>query len=173
MQRGMVTLEIVFAITIIAVLIKSAVPNADRIIDTVALDYEMKQLYSELRFVKAEGRNRNELSTKGMGDTEFAPDNFEKITLIIDINNNSYKVCRVDKNGKIIATIRETHYFSHGVTVKLESGTDAIIKIHFGSDGKANINSDTLTLTSRLGKKRYIRFNSVGRFRASLTNTNE
>lgn len=167
MQRGMVTLEIVFAITIIAVLIKSAVPNADRIIDTVALDYETKQLYSELRFVEELSRS-SQISYEGTGGVNFLDTGNEIITLNINRGENCYRVLRGTK------PLRETHYFSHGVTVKLESGTDVIIKINFDSDGKAAINnkkSDTLTLTSRLGKKRYIRFDSVGRFRASLTNT--
>ncbi|MBR0061474.1 MAG: hypothetical protein IJP68_08335 [Selenomonadaceae bacterium] len=163
MQRGLATLEIIFAIIIIGVLVKVAVPNAARILDTAALDYETKKLYSELRFVQEMNRSSTVVST-GTGRTEQSGD---YIILTIKRNEKFYQVSRGT------ASLGEPHNFSYGVTVKLENSNDEIIRIYFKSDGKADINdknSDTLTLTSRLGKKRYIRVNSVGRIRAALTN---
>ena len=166
MQKGLATLEIIFAIIIIGVLVKVAVPKAAQIIDTAALDYETKKLYSDLRFVQEMGRSSTIVST-GTGSTDQSGD---YIILTIRRAENSYQVSRGNKS------LREPHYFSYGVTVKLENSNDAIITIYFKSDGKADINgnnANTITLTSRLGKKRYIRVDSVGRIRSSLTPPND
>ena len=173
MQRGLATLEIILVTVIIGVLVKVAVPNVARIIDTAALDYETKRLYSELRFIEEMNRSSRIVPT-GTGTTNLLVTSAvdkggENIILNIKRNENCYQVFR-GNSGKI--PLREPHYFSYGVKIKLESGTDTIIKIYFDSDGKATINnkkSDTLILTSRLGKKKYIIFDSVGRMRASLT----
>ena len=160
MQRGLATLEIIFAIIIIGVLVKVAVPNAARILDTAALDYETKKLYSELRFVQEMNRSSTVVST-GTGRTEQSGD---YIILTIKRNENFYQVSRGT------ASLREPHNFSYGVTVKLESSNDEIIRIYFKSNGHADINGDnkgTITLTSRFDKKRYIIFDNVGRMRVS------
>ena len=163
MQKGLATLEIIFAIIIIGVLVKVAVPNAARILDTAALDYETKKLYSELRFVQEMNRSSTVVST-GTGRTEQSGD---YIILTIKRNEKFYQVSRGT------ASLREPHSFSYGVTVKLENSDDKIITIYFKSDGHADINgknADTIILTSRRGKKRKIIFDNVGRIRASLTN---
>ncbi len=168
MQRGLATLEIIFAIIIIGVLVKVAVPNAARILDTAALDYETKKLYSELRFVQEMNRSSTIVST-GMGNTNLLSSGSDYIILTIKRAENSYQVSRGTKS------LREPHNFSYGVKIKLEYSNDAIIKIYF-VDGKVRINGkngDTLTLTSRLGKNRYIILNSVGRMRTSLTPATE
>jgi len=166
MQKGIATLEIILAIMIIGVLMKFAVPKAAQIIDTVALDYETKRFYSELRFIQAMGKSSS-VGAKGMGNgipgTDVAPP-----ILFINRTENYYQVFK-DANIYISKPIRERHYLSNDVTIKLEYASDPTITINFNSEGKANINSDTLTLTSRLGKKKYIRFDSVGRIRGSLT----
>lgn len=170
MQRGLATLEMILAIMIIGVLVKVAVPNAARILDTAALDYETKKLYSELRFIQEMGRSST-IDDKGMGGTNLLGNNGgDHVLLTIKRSENSYQVSRGTK------PLREPHNLSYGVTVKLENSNDAIIRIYFKSDGKADINDkngDTLTLTSRRGKKRYIILNSVGRMRASLTPAKE
>ena len=163
MQRGLATLEIIFAIIIIGVLVKVAVPNAAQILDTAALDYETKKLYSELRLVQEMNRSSTVVS-KGTGRTEQSGD---YIILTIKRNENSYLVSRGTKS------LREPHQLAYGVTVKLESSNDAIITIYFKSNGHADINGDNkgkIILTSRRGKKRKIIFDNVGRIRASLTN---
>ena len=150
MQKGIATLEIILAIMIIGVLMKFAVPKAAQIIDAVALDYETKRFYSELRFVQA-----------------MSIEDIDRPMLYINRTKNYYQVF---KNMEGQDPIREPHYFSNGVTIKLKNKTDTIIKINFNTEGKASINSDTLTLTSRLGKNKYIKFDSVGRVRGSLNN---
>ena len=162
MQKGFATLEIILVTIIIAVLMKIAVPNAAQLIDTVSLDYEQKRFYSELRYVQAMGRS-NELLEKGMGNTkititsEYKP---EKPTLRIDTTKNYYQVFRSPESKK---ALREPHYLSNGM--KIFSPENSIT---FDSDGKSNINSDSIILTSRLGNKKYIVFDSVGRIRGSL-----
>ena len=163
MQRGLATLELILATMIIAVLVTVAVPNAALILDTAALDYETKRLYSELRFVQEMNRSSTVVST-GTGRTEQSGD---YIILTIKRNENSYLVSRGTKS------LREPHQLSYGVTVKLESSNDAIITIYFKSNGHADINGDNkgkIILTSRRGKKRKIIFDNVGRIRAEITN---
>ena len=166
MQKGLATLEIILAIIIIGVLVKVAVPNAAQILDTAALDYETKKLYSDLRFVQEMNRSST-ISAAGMGNTNLLASSGNYIILTINRAENSYQVSNGTKS------LREPHYFSYGVTVKLENSNDATIKIYFDTDGKANINSNHITLTSRLGKKKYIIFDSVGRMRSSLTPAND
>ena len=165
MQKGLATLEIICAIIIIGVLVKVAVPNAAQILDTAALDYETKKLYSDLRFVQEMNRSSTIVLT-GTGNTNLLGNNGgEKITLFISSNENSWQIFR---EAGLNNSIREPHNLSYGVKVY-----SPIQKINFDSDGKANINSNHITLTSRLGKKRYIIFNSVGRMRSSLTPAND
>ena len=170
MQKGLATLEIIFAIIIIGVLVKVAVPKAAQILDTAALDYETKKLYSDLHFVQEMGRS-SKIEAKGMGNANLlgTSDGTNGDHIILNINRTEkfYQVLRGTKS------LREPHNLSYGVTVKLENSNDAIIKIYFDTDGKANINSNHITLTSRLGKKKYIIFNSVGRMRSSLTPPND
>ena len=173
MQRGLATLEIIFAIIIIGVLVKVAVPNAARILDTAALDYETKKLYSELRFIQEMGRSST-IEAKGMGNTNILGTangivGSDKIALTINSKEKSYQVSRIDKDGRVIAALREPHYLSNSMK-EISSPKNPI---SFDSDGKANIVSNHITLTSRLGKNRYIIFNSVGRMRASLTPAKE
>ena len=66
MQKGFATLEIIFAVIIVVALTTCALPNAVRMIDNVALDYEYKRLYSELRFLQAVSRSTS-VSDAGTG----------------------------------------------------------------------------------------------------------
>ena len=167
MQRGLATLELILATMIIAVLVTVAVPNAALILDTAALDYETKRLYSELRFVQEMGRSST-IEAKGTGGTNLLGNNGgDYVLLTIKRSDNSYQVSRGT------AFLREPHQLSYGVTVKLESSNDAIITIYFKSNGHADINGDNkgkIILTSRRGKKRKIIFDNVGRIRAEITN---
>lgn len=175
MQRGLATLELILAIMIIGVLVKVAVPNAAQILDTAALDYETKKLYSELRFIQEMNKSTT-LSPKGMGDTNFLTNNFgtngqEDIIWIFTPGKNFYQISR--RNISNMTTLREPHYLSYGVTISFKTAIPENI-ISFDAEGKAvnayrKVLSNTLILTSRRGKKRYIIFDSVGRMRASLT----
>ena len=164
MQKGFATLEIILVTIIIAVLMKIAVPKAAQLIDTVSLDYEQKRFYSELRYVQAMSKS-SKIYVTGTGDTKIISDTGTQPILSINADKNYYQVL---KNSK---KLREPHYLSNGVKINLYSESTAIIKINFDSEGKASINdrkSDSIILTSRLGKKKYIIFDSVGRIRGSL-----
>ena len=154
MQKGIATLEIILAIMIIAILATVAVPNAVRLIDRVSLDYETKRLYSELRFIQEMSRSST-ISAIGTGGTGIIKGNDEKPTLKFYSEKNYYQVFKDADNP-----LREPHYLSYGVKISSPKN-----EINFDSDGKANINSDHLTLTSRLGKEKKIVFDSVGRIR--------
>lgn len=170
MQKGLATLEIILAIIIIAVLTKFAVPNAARILDVAALDYEYKQLYSELKFVQSmsrsgtisnAGMNTNKEVTKDADDRKFA--------LTVDPSGNGYQVFKgTDSNKK---ALREPHYFANGITISFKSSVPQNM-ITFDDSGKSNILSNRLILTSRFRKEKYIIFDSVGRIRAASTDDN-
>ena len=175
MQKGLATLEIIFAVMIIAVLTNVAVPNAARIIDRAALDYETKRLYSELRFVQTMSRS-NTIKETGMGKIKIVTDldNTRKFTLSVDSLRNNYQVFRgIDKYKK---ALREPHYLSNGMTIKFRENATSI-NISFDNAGKVEINSNenssnkefTLHLISRLKKENCIIFDTVGRISVVFT----
>ncbi|MBR4152374.1 MAG: hypothetical protein IKT98_05390 [Selenomonadaceae bacterium] len=174
MQRGLATIEIILATIIIAVLVKVAVPNAARIIDRVSLDYEIKHFYSDLRYIQSMGRS-SKISDKGMGQTGIINETGVDVNLIITPEKNGYQIFRGKDNNK--KALREPHYFSNGVKINLKDHeVTNSIKIEFDEEGKAKIkcdnsilNSATLVFTSNLKKKKFIKFDSVGRIRADLT----
>ena len=156
MQKGIATLEIVMVIFIVGVLASCAVPNAVRVLDRVALDYETKRLYTELRFLQSHERMTY------MPDSHFEEIRGNKIENF----QNKLTVCPeryvLEKNNA--EKIYDEHYFSSGVTAS------KILTIKFDDMGKiAPAISDTLNLKSRLGKELYFVFDSVGRFRGSRT----
>ena len=184
MQKGLATLEIIFAIIIIGVLVKVAVPNAAKILDTAALDYETKKFYSELRFIQEMNRLSIIVST-GTGNTNLletadGTNAGENVILQVEPNENYYQVLRGSSGKK---PIREPHYLSYGVTiffgVKVKNKVQKVFNVDLNQitgnvEGKlTDINNKplngTITLTSRLGKNRYIIFDTVGRIRSSLT----
>ena len=151
MQKGIATLEIIMVIFIVAVLISCAVPNAVRVLDRVALDYETKRLYTELRFLQSHER------MTFMRDSHFTEaENFQnKLTVYPE----RYVVEKKDAVG-----FYYEHYFSNGVTVSKTK------TINFDDMGRiAPAASDTLIIKSRLGKELYFAFDTVGRFRGSRT----
>ena len=149
MQKGFAMLEVILAALIIALLMKAAVPNATRLIDRAALDYETKRLYSELRFLQAVNSSAR-FDAKGTGRDSVGD------YVSIKFTNTGYQVVRgLGYTGK---PVREVHYLSYGV--KLSSPKNSV---NFDSQGKASITSNHITLTSRLGKTKKISFDSVGR----------
>ena len=154
MQKGIATLEIVMVIFIVGVLASCAVPNAVRVLDRVALDYETKRLYTELRFLQSHERMTY------MIDSHFnKPENFQsKLTVYPE----RYVIT---KNGDD-NIVYDEHEFFNGVT------TSNILAIKFDDMGKPQSSSDTalnghIIIKSRLGKILRIRFDSVGRFRGA------
>ena len=157
MQKGFVTFEIIFITLIIALLASAAIPNAVRMIDQVALDYETKKLYTDLRLLQSLERNRN---------LEYTHFNLNDGTnpICLTVYPERYVFRRIS-DSKIF---RE-HYFSYGVTADKKSPTE-IWQIKFDDTGRVKpAISDSLRLTSRLQKNSYIVFDSVGRFRGGRT----
>ena len=166
MQKGFATLEIIFAVFIIAVLMSCAIPNAVRMIDTVALDYETKKFYSDLRFLQSINRS-GKFNTSGMGQSDFGFKN-SAIVMQINVAANSYQILRGDNTP-----LREAHYMRN--IKKIEFGGNISSPLQFDETGRAT-NKDngtldgTITLTSRLGKTSKIIFDSVGRMRGGRDN---
>lgn len=159
MQRGFATLEIILATFIIALLMSVALPNTVRIVDRVALDYEYKRLYSDLRFLQALGRSGT-FDTVGTGRTNFNSDD----TPYMQITPAKFgtQILRGDN------PLREAHYMQHIKRIELTGNVSN--KITFGTTGQptnssGSVLNGTLTLTSRLGTKKTIVFDSVGRIR--------
>ena len=160
MQKGIATLEVVLAALIIALLMKVAVPNATKLIDRAALDYETKRLYSELRFLQAVNRSAK-FNATGTGGFYVTNDEF----LSIKFTGTSYQVVR--GSGLSEATVREVHYLSYGVKLSWKSGK-TLYTISTEVSGNFDIKNDTLILTSRLDNKNGLVFDPVGRLRALL-----
>ena len=158
MQRGFATLEIILAIMIIALLMTAAVPNAVRMIDSAALDYETKRLYSELRFLQAIDRSGT-FDANGTGRTDFDIDAAPHMQ--IDPAKFSYQIMR----GKV--PLREVHYMQNikGIAFK----GSASKKISFYSNGESSANG-RITLTSQFDKSSAIVFDTVGRIRGERVN---
>lgn len=161
MQKGFATFEIILVVMIIAVLMTVTIPNVYRLADKVSLDYETKRLYSELRFLQAMNRSGT-FSQVGTGlDEGRIPQMYIKFTS----EPSSYQVVR--GLGQSAPIIREPHYLSYSVKLSLTSGKN-LYEISSSDLNKWDIGSTSLALTSRLNKKRYIIFDSVGRVRASF-----
>ena len=155
MQKGFATFEIICVIFIIAVLMSAAIPNAVRMMDRAALDYETKKLYTDLRFIQSFDRMTN------MKDSHFNTKDDESVKLVVYPDRYVF-----EKNA--MYEIYSEHYFSYGVTAAKRKGTD-VWQIKFDDMGKITpADSDTLYIVSRLGKKNSIVFDSVGRFRGGL-----
>ena len=157
MQKGIATLEIIIGTLIIALLLSAAIPNVTKILDRVSLDYETKRLYSELRFLQA--MNRSKSSYKVAVGTGRTFDIDKACTMTINKNKFSYQILR----GNI--PVRDVHYMQNIKELTFSSN-----KITSNSNGQATdtsgkVLSNTLTLTSKLGKKSSIVFDSVGRIR--------
>ncbi|MBE8949302.1 MAG: type II secretion system protein [Quinella sp. 3Q1] len=154
MQKGFATLEIILFTLIIAVLATATLPNAARVIDRVALDYETKKLYTDLRFLQSLERMTN------MESGHFTGDTINEIDRMIIYPN--YYTLEKTANNKIYYE----HYFSSGVTASEKSKTEPTWVVKFDEAGRISPSiSDSLKLTSRFNKISYIVFDSVGRFR--------
>ncbi len=149
MQKGFATLELVIVTMIIVILIGATVPNAVRLLNKVALDFETKRLYTDLRAVQAFDRMTN------MRDSHFKTAYDESVRLVVFTDKYT-----IEKNA--LDVTYATHYFSNGVTA------DKTKIIKFDDMGKITpATSDHLTLKLGRDANFYIYFNSVGRFRPS------
>lgn len=156
MQKGFATLEIFLVIMIIAILATTTIPSAARIIDRVSLDYETKRLYTDLRFIQSFDRMAY------MQDSHFKTNYDEKVNFVIAPDRYVFEK---NSDGKIYTE----NYFSKGVTASLNKDKE-VWQIIFDDMDRINpAKSDTLTLSSKFGSQKYFKFDTVGRFRGSLT----
>ena len=165
MQKGFATLEIILMTFIIAVLVSVAIPNALRMIDRAALDYETKKLYTDLRFLQSFERMTT-MDDNHFGNIEYT----DQINLTVSTEGYVFKRF---SNSKIY----DEHNFSYDVTAEKNSENE-IWRIKFDDMGKPKNKdnksiSDSLKLTSQLKKSSYIVFDSVGRFRGSREKKSE
>lgn len=166
-QGGFATFEVILAVIIISVLAFVAVPKIDRVIDKIALDYEMKRLCSEIEF--ASSLNRSAGFDPEIFDRTFSSSTLSKgdeIVLDIDEENNSWQLRRDTK------FLRDRHYLFAGI--KIRCSTENVKHIAFSPNGvykpKSVLNSPsagTITLTSRHGETAEIVFDTVGRWRGN------
>ncbi len=153
MQRGFATLEIIFATMIIVVLVTCTLPNVEHAVDRVALDYETKRLYSELRFLQAINRSGT-FNAKGTGRTDLGTPNAP----LMEININSYQILRGTD------ALREAHYMQN-----IKSIATPTENITFDDTGQSNVNG-SIILTSQFDKQSKIVFDTVGRIRGGRDN---
>lgn len=155
MQKGFATLEIIFVVLIISLLASATIPNIVRIVDRVALDYETKKLYTDLKFLQSFDR----MAHMKDGHFENAEDNL--INLVVEPKRYIFQK---NFNNKVYSE----HKFSYGVTATQKDEKESW-KIKFDDFGRVSpAESNHITLTSRFGENFFI-FNSVGRFRGSHT----
>lgn len=162
-QGGFATFEVILAVIIISVLAFVAVPKIDRVVDKIALDYEMKRLCSEIEFASSLNRSAGFDSEIFQAKITAAKN---EITLDIDEENNSWRLSRDT------TSLRDRHYLFAGI--KIRCSTENVKHIAFSPNGvykpKSVLNSPsagTITLTSRHGETAEIVFDTVGRWRGN------
>jgi len=162
-QNGFATLEIILIIGIIAIFSTVAVPKMARILDKVALNYELKRLYSELNFARSIGKSSmieggifNTFYNTGNGQIEFwlYSRNYSSANM-----RNLYQMKR--------PAVTSSYYYRYKLTndIKLD-GNNSVRKISFNNSGTF-ISQPGIELTSKYNYKAYIYLDTVGRIRGS------
>ena len=146
---------------IIAVLASCAVPNAARVLDSVSLDCETKRLYTELRRIQSYDR------MAFMNDSHFK-DDAETLPLNFEIKETHYLLKQTSPEK-----IYKQYFLPQGFKLSYRNDMD-FSYIKFDDMGKPQSSTDKtlnghMVLTSRLGKRLYFVFDTVGRFRGSRT----
>lgn len=154
-QRGFATLEIILVIMIISLLAEVALPNMASMVDVAQVEYEMKSLLSTLDATKSLNKN-----------SHFKPEIFEYVPELNNARQQIYLRINYDKGTYQIVSnlegINEMHELPTGFAIEKNAKLNNPIEFDKNNDGH-------ITITSRYGVKRYIIFDSVGRWRGSLT----
>lgn len=167
MQKGIATLEIIFVVLIISLLASAIIPHTVQVIDEVALDYETKKFYTDLKFLQAFDRMTN------MKDTHFGT-NDEKSVVSMEIPN--------EKTSYIITNRNSNKFYGKHLLPKNFSfdyeGTGDFSYIRFNDMGKPNNSSGHalnghIKIDSPFDKNFFIVFDSVGRVRGSRVRPDE
>lgn len=168
-QNGFATLEIILIVGIIAIFSTVAVPKMARILDKVALNYEMKHLYSELNLARSIGKSSNFNASIFNGQIRSDGD----VGLYIYKKDNRYEIQRHNLN-----TFSHSHNLSNGITLTFNSSltffslsgvkvkiVSSEYPITFENPSRYSGGSNTITLTSKYENSAQIVFDSVGRWR--------
>ena len=167
MQKGIATLEIIFVVLIISLLASATIPHTVQVIDEVALDYETKKIYTDLKFLQAFDRMTN------MKDTHFGT-NDEKSVVSLEIPN--------EKTSYIITNRNSNKFYGKHLLPKNFSfdyeRTGDFSYIKFDDMGKPNNLSGNalnghIKIDSPFDKNFFIVFDSVGRVRGSRVRPDE
>ena len=173
MQKGIATLEIIFIMLITSFLASVTIPHTVKVIDEVALDYETKKFYTDLKFLQAFDRMTN------MKDTHFGT-NDEKSVMSLEIPN--------EKTSYIITNRNSNKFYGKHLLPKNFSfdyeRTDDFSYIKFDDMGKARAmnSSDNprgkaldghIKIGSQFDKNFFLVVNSVGRIRGSRVRPDE
>lgn len=171
MQKGLATLEMIFAVGIVAILIAVIIPKTARVLDRAALDYEYKKLYSDLRFLQAISRSGT-FDLTGTGNEGLLSNELPYMKIMP--NRRSWQIFRVNNNGGE-ETAREEHVLGNNINFSKPTG---LLKITFDTMGFSEIKDEnnkkvtsfSIILTSSYGDPNKIVFDSVGRFRGGRGN---
>ena len=170
-QNGFATLEIILIIGIIAIFSTVAVPKMSRILDKVALNYELKRLYSELNFARSIGKSSmidsgiflTSFDNTGNGPIEFwlYSRNYSTTSM-----RNSYRI----KRTSVTSSVYYNHKFTNDIKFEFKLG-DTMQKVTFNNKSRYDNWSKTLQFSSnpKLVNKTTaeITFDSVGRWRGT------
>ena len=164
-QNGFATLEIILIIGIIAIFSTVTLPKISRILDKVALNYELKHLYSELNLARSIGKSA---TYNGWAFPDSNSQQKVQLWLYSSYYTNSnfrnrYQIMRP------VVTL-SSFYYIHKMNneIKLDfSGGDKVLQIDFDNPSRYSSGSKTLTLTSKYNDSAKIIFDSVGRWRGT------
>ena len=158
MHKGLATLEIIFAMLIIAILATCAVPNAARILDRATLDYETKKFYTDMRAVQSFDRMTNMEEEYPFGSTN------RDSTINFHIEDKVYTIMKISPPEKFY----QTYYLPSGFHLSEYSSPD-LSYIKFDDMGQPKSKDSRalnghIVINSRLNQATKIVFDSVGRF---------
>ena len=170
-QNGFATLEIILVIGIIAIFSTVAVPKMARILDKVALDYELKHLYSDLNFARSIGKSST--TNDAIFNSQILSDG--SVGIYFHKRTDNYEIQRTNLSFKDY-----NHKLSNGIDLDYDSNLTFFTlsgvsyktvsidyPITFNNPSRYSNGSNTITLTSKFGYSAQIKFDSVGRWRGT------
>ena len=87
-ERGYAMIEVVFAITVIAILASAVLPKIEAAFKTVYVDYEIRNLYGEMRFMQAANRITSFNPNNGWGISVA----YRPFMIVTGSNRSSYSL---------------------------------------------------------------------------------
>ena len=157
-ERGYAMIEVVFLISIVAILLSLAIPNVINSFKTAYVEYEIRNLYGELRFMQTASRVMNFNNKDIFKNITFNKDILYLYTNIFD-----------DKYSLVIRTdLIRKHSLAPNFTFNNKD------HVRFSNEGIMHVDkgvSGTIFLKRDLENcKPLIKFDSVGRIRITYDN---